>query len=98
MEALGRDLGAPALGAREHLLEDVGSLGSSLLSTQAPDVEGLASGLCALEPRHLLGEEAAEAPPDPRPCTGRRARQREGLQGGAPATLTSSVMQASHSS
>ena len=57
MEALGRDLGAPTLGAREHLPGDVGSLGSSLLAAQAPDVEGPALGLRAMEPRQLLGEE-----------------------------------------
>ena len=84
MEALGRDLGAPALGAREHLPGDVGSLGSSLLAAQAPDVEGLALGLCALEPRHLLGEEAAEVPPDPRPLHGTKGEAARGTARGSP--------------
>ena len=66
MEVQGRDLGAPVLGAREHLLEDEGSLSSSLLAAQAPDMEGLALGLHALEPGRLLGEEVVEAPPYPR--------------------------------
>jgi len=69
MEVQGRDLGASTLGAREHLLGDEGSLGSSLLAAQVPDVEALALGLRALEPWHLLEEEVAEALPEPRrPC------------------------------
>ena len=70
MEAQGRDLGTPVLGACENLLGDEGSLGSSLLAAQVPDVEGLALGLRALEPGRLLGEEVAKAPPDPRPLRG----------------------------
>ena len=70
VEALGRDLGALVLGAREHLPGDVGSLGSSFVAALVLDVEGLALGLRALEPRHLLGEVAAEAPPDPRSLRG----------------------------
>ena len=66
VEVQGRDLGAPALGAREHLLGDEGSLGSSFLAVQVPDAEGLALGLRASEPGRLLGEEVVEAPPDPR--------------------------------
>ena len=64
MEVQGRDLGVPVLGAREHLLGDEGSLGSSFLAAQAPGAEGLALGLRALEPGRLLGEEVVEAPPD----------------------------------
>ena len=69
VEVQGRDLGAPALGAREHLLGDEGSLGRSFLAAQAPDAEGLTLGLHALEPGRLLGEEVVEAPPKlHRPC------------------------------
>ena len=84
MEALGRDLGAQALGAREHLPGDVGSPGSSLLAAQAPDVEGLALGLRALEPRHLLGEEGVEAPPNPRPLHGMEGEAARGTARGSP--------------
>ena len=66
MEVQGRDLGAPVLGARENLLGDEGSLGSSFLAAQAPDAKGLALGLRALETGRLLGEEVVEAPPNPR--------------------------------
>ena len=66
VEVQGRDLGVLALGGREHLLGDEGSLGRSFLAVQAPNAEGLALGLRALEPGHLLGEEVVEAPPDPR--------------------------------
>ena len=65
----GRGHGAPVLGAHEHLLGDEGFLGSSFLVAQAPDTEGLILGQRALEPGRLLGEELAEAPPDPHlPC------------------------------
>ena len=83
MEVQGRDLGAPTLGAREHLLGDEGSLGSSFLAAQAPDVEGLALGLRALEPRHLLGEEAVEVPPDPRPLHGTEGKVARGTARGS---------------
>ena len=49
-----------------HLLWDEGFLGSSLVVALAPDVVDLVLGLRALEPGRLLGEEVAEAPPDPR--------------------------------
>ena len=77
MEVQGRDLGAPALGARKHLLGDEGSLGSSFLAAQALEAEGLALGLRALEPGRLLGEEVAEAPPElhhPQKMEGEAAR------------------------
>ena len=56
--------GAPVLGAREHLLGGEGSLGSSFLVAQVPDMAGLNLGPRALGPGRLLGEEVAEAPPD----------------------------------
>ena len=56
----------PVQGAHEHLLGGEGFLGNSFLAAQAPDVEGLVLGPHAVEPGHLLGEEVAEAPPDPR--------------------------------
>ena len=64
------DHGAPVQGAHECLLGDEGFLGSSLLAAQAPDMEGLALGLRALELGRLLGEEVAEVPPNPRPLHG----------------------------
>ena len=79
MEAQGRNLGVPVLGAREHLLADEGSLGSSLLAVHAPDMEGLALGLRALEPGRLLGEEVAEVPPDPRPLRGMEGEAAGGM-------------------
>ena len=84
------------LGAREHLLGDEGSLGSSFLAAQAPDTEGLALGLRALEPGRLLGEEVVEAPPDPRLLCGMEGERDD--KGEPPAALTSSVMWASQSS
>ena len=53
-------------GAREHLLEGEGLLGCSFLAARALDAVGLIEEPRALEPWCLLGEEAAEAPPDPR--------------------------------
>ena len=84
MEVQGRDLGAPTLGAREHLLGDEGSLGSSFLATQAPDAEGLALGLRALEPGRLLGEEVVEALPDPRLLRGMEGEVARGTARGSP--------------
>ena len=84
MEVQGRDLGAPVLGAREHLLGDKGSLGSSFLAAQALDVEGLALGLRALEPGRLLGEEVVEAPPDPRLLRAMEGEAARGTARGSP--------------
>ena len=56
----------PVPGARVHLLGDEGFLGSSFLVVRAPDAVDLVLGPRALEPVRLLGEEVAEAPPDPR--------------------------------
>ena len=66
--ALGQERGhdVPVPGAHGQLLEGEGSLGSSFLVAQAPDAVGLISGPRAVEPRRLLREEVAEAPPDPR--------------------------------
>ena len=56
-------------GAHEHLLGDEGFLGSSFLVARALDAVGLVQGPRALEPGRLLGEEVAEALPEPRrPC------------------------------
>ena len=60
----GRDHDVLEQGAREHLLEDEGFLGSSFLVAQALDAVGFVQGPCALEPGHLFGEEVAEAPPE----------------------------------
>ena len=84
MEVQGRDLGAPALGAREHLLGDEGSLGSSFLAAQVLDAKGLALGLRALEPGRLLGEEVVEAPPDPLLLHGMEGEVARGTARGSP--------------
>ena len=56
-------------GAREHLFEVEGFLGSSFLVARAPDMVDLVLGPRALEPGRLLWEEAAEALPElRRPC------------------------------
>ena len=59
-----RGRGVLAQGAREHLLEGEGSLGSSFLAARALDVVGLVQGPRALGPGRLLGEEATKAPPE----------------------------------
>ena len=56
----------PERGVRERLIEVEGSLGSSFLVARALGAVGLVQGPHALEPGHLLGEEVAEAPLDPR--------------------------------
>ena len=84
MEVQGRDLGVPALGAREHLLGDEGSLGSSFIAAQALDAECLALGLHALEPECLLGEEVVEAPPDPLLLRGMEGEAARGTARGSP--------------
>ena len=77
MLAQGHGHGVPVQEARECLLGDEGSLGSSFLVVQALDVVYLVQGPCALEPGHLLGEEVAEAPLElhhPRRTEGEAAR------------------------
>ena len=49
-----------------HLLGDEGFLGSSFLVARVLGAEDLILGPRALVPGRLLGEEVAEAPPDPR--------------------------------
>ena len=74
----------PVRGARGQLLGDEGSLDISFLDVWVPDMAGRAQGPHALEPRRLLGEEVAEAPPElhhPRRKEGEAAR---GTAQGAP--------------
>ena len=63
MLAQGCSHDVPVQEEREHLLGDEGFLGSSFLVARALDAVDLVQGPRALEPRCLLGEELAEAPP-----------------------------------
>ena len=84
MEVQGRDLGAPAPEAREHLLGDEESLGNSFLAAQAPDAEGLTPGLRTMEPGRLLGEDVVDAPPDPCLLRGMKGEAARGTARGSP--------------
>ena len=65
----GCSLAMPVQGARECLLEAKEFLGSFFLAARASDVVGHGQGPRALDPERLLGEEVAEALPEPHhPC------------------------------
>ena len=84
MEALGRDLGTPALGARENLPGDVDILVAPFLLRRRRTWRVSPWGYAPWSQGTFLGRRQRRRLLILAPCMGRRARQREGPQGGAP--------------